>query len=488
MDFAQLIPFVLVCCLSCRFADAYDPVDPKGNIVITWDFVSIQDVYGVMVSIHNNQLYRHIEQPGWRLSWRWHGDEVIWGATGAEATEQGDCHRIRGLVRPHCCEKRPVMVDLPPNTPYTNQVANCCRGGVLSSVMQNNRTATAAFQIVVGSYRHATYHDGTKGPALPTNFGIGVPGYSCSNATKVNATRSSVGKHRHVQALLTWQVTCSYSQFREAASPSCCVSLSSFYNSTIVSCPRCSCSCPLSPTSQQCVRESDQSGVTELLPAGDGEPFFRCTEHMCPVRVHWHVKINYREYWRVKVTITNYNLIKNYSDWNLVVQHPNLQSLTKLFSFNYQPLIQYGTLSKSHSLTLSALSSKWTIKKKVAAGFCRRHGDVLGDPVLQRDAAAGRECADGDHTEEGQRLHLLRRMGVPEETILRRPRVRHAAAGSVPLAAQRRPGNTRLVGAAAADRRLLLAVAIHFHPRVKDRFPLRYRETSRCIIFNRCES
>ncbi|KAG8082831.1 hypothetical protein GUJ93_ZPchr0014g46940 [Zizania palustris] len=345
MDFAQLIPFVLVCCLSCRFADAYDPVDPKGNIVITWDFVSIQDVYGVMVSIHNNQLYRHIEQPGWRLSWRWHGDEVIWGATGAEATEQGDCHRIRGLVRPHCCEKRPVMVDLPPNTPYTNQVANCCRGGVLSSVMQNNRTATAAFQIVVGSYRHATYHDGTKGPALPTNFGIGVPGYSCSNATKVNATRSSVGKHRHVQALLTWQVTCSYSQFREAASPSCCVSLSSFYNSTIVSCPRCSCSCPLSPTSQQCVRESDQSGVTELLPAGDGEPFFRCTEHMCPVRVHWHVKINYREYWRVKVTITNYNLIKNYSDWNLVVQHPNLQSLTKLFSFNYQPLIQYGTLN-----------------------------------------------------------------------------------------------------------------------------------------------
>ncbi|KAL5216516.1 hypothetical protein ABZP36_007917 [Zizania latifolia] len=94
-------------------------------------------------------------------------------------------------------------------------------------------------------------------------------------------------------------------------------------------------------------RESDQSGMTEL-PAGDGEPVgpvFRCTEHMCPVRVHWHVKINYREYWRVKVTITNYNLVKNYSDWNLVVQHPNLQSLTQLFSFNYQPLIQYGTLN-----------------------------------------------------------------------------------------------------------------------------------------------
>jgi hypothetical protein len=28
-----------------------------------------------------------------------------------------------------------------------------------------------------------------------------VPGYSCSNATKVNATRSPIGRHRHVQSL-----------------------------------------------------------------------------------------------------------------------------------------------------------------------------------------------------------------------------------------------------------------------------------------------
>ncbi|RVW76287.1 COBRA-like protein 7 [Vitis vinifera] len=30
------------------------------------------------VSIINYQLYRHIETPGWKLSWTWPGDEVIW--------------------------------------------------------------------------------------------------------------------------------------------------------------------------------------------------------------------------------------------------------------------------------------------------------------------------------------------------------------------------------------------------------------------------
>lgn len=75
-------------------------------------------------------------------------------------------------------------------------------------------------------------------------------------------------------------------------------------------------------------------------------PLVTCSRHMCPISVHWHVKQSYKEYWRVKITITNYNCVKNYSYWTLVVQHPNLQSLTQLFSFNYHPLNQYGTISK----------------------------------------------------------------------------------------------------------------------------------------------
>lgn len=75
-------------------------------------------------------------------------------------------------------------------------------------------------------------------------------------------------------------------------------------------------------------------------------PLVQCTSHMCPVRIHWHVKLNYREYWRVKVTITNFNFNMNYSQWNLVVQHPNFNNLTRIFSFNYKGLTPYSVISK----------------------------------------------------------------------------------------------------------------------------------------------
>ncbi|KAK3144114.1 hypothetical protein QOZ80_4AG0308970 [Eleusine coracana subsp. coracana] len=354
MGTRNLVLFALFCYLSSRStvpSDAYDPIDPNSNITVNWDIQSINNdstsasTYTVMVSIHNYQLYRHIEQPGWRLSWNWPGMEVIWDSRGAEATEQGDCKHVAGPKLPHCCERRPTMVDLPPSAPYTMQVTNCCRGGVLSSLTQNNATALGAFQMSVGSFKVA--RQGKVEPEKPWGFDLGVPGYTCSNATDVPPTRTKVDKRRYVQVLFTWRVICSFSQYREAPAPSCCVSLSSFYNSTIVTCPKCSCACRSAPSSSRCVSGTDQSTV-HALPGGDDDsaaPIVRCSDHMCPIRVHWHVKTNYRQYWRVKVTINNYNQVKNYSDWNLVMQHPNLQSLTQLFSFNYHPLIQYGTLN-----------------------------------------------------------------------------------------------------------------------------------------------
>lgn len=190
---------------------------------------------------------------------------------------------------------------------------------------------------------------------------------------------------------VTWEITCSYSQFRESETPSCCVSLSTFYNSTIVSCPRCSCGCQGEPTlptcSRQaspfppwifsethhlcswCCRDGEQSNFLQL-PNGDGgsttSPAVLCTPHMCPIRVHWHVKENYREYWRVKVTITNFNMYSNYSDWNLVIQHPNFRSILQIFSFNYLPLVQYGEISECSPL-----------RSSIAACRCGWSPDVL---------------------------------------------------------------------------------------------------------------
>ncbi|XP_037455055.1 COBRA-like protein 7 [Triticum dicoccoides] len=221
------------------------------------------------------------------------------------------------------------MMDLGPGTPYNLQVANCCRGGVLSSLVQNSKAATSTFRMIVGNF--APSSDG--GPQMPFNFSIGVPGYTCSNATVVPPSRTQFDKQRHIQALMTWQVLCFYSQTVAAPRKSCCVSLFTFYSSVVVECPRCICgACPVTSMAPQC-------------KGPKAEPAARCTGHMCPIQVHWHIKKSYREYWRVKMTVNNFNTLKNFSDWNLLVQHPGMQNLTEVFSFNHHPLVQYGTIN-----------------------------------------------------------------------------------------------------------------------------------------------
>jgi hypothetical protein len=42
-----LIELRSVICFLYVLTDAYDPVDPNGNIIINWDFQSIENVYTV---------------------------------------------------------------------------------------------------------------------------------------------------------------------------------------------------------------------------------------------------------------------------------------------------------------------------------------------------------------------------------------------------------------------------------------------------------
>jgi hypothetical protein len=73
----------------------------------------------------------------------------------------------------------------------------------------------------------------------------------------------------------------------------------------------------------------------------------QCTCHMCSIRVHWHVKANYKEYWGVKITVINLNYRMNYSQWNLVAKNSNFNSLTSISSFNYTDL-NFHRLTSEH--------------------------------------------------------------------------------------------------------------------------------------------
>lgn len=331
-------------------AEAYDPLDPNGNITIKWDIMQwTSDGYVAVVSIYNYHKYRHIQAPGWNLGWVWAKKEIIWTMVGGQTTEQGDCSQFKGNI-PHCCKRDPAVVDLLPGTPYNMQVANCCKGGVLNSWIQDPVSAVASFQISVG--RSGTTNYTVK---APLNFTLKAPGpgYSCGVAHVVKPPTKFISQdgRRTTQAHVTWSVACTYSQFVAQRAPTCCVSLSSFYNETIVYCPKCSCGCR-NTRPGSCVEGNSPylASVVNGLGKSSMGPLVECTPHMCPIKVHWHVKFNYKEYWRVKITVTNWNYRMNYSQWNLVVQHPNFDKVTTIFSFNYKSLNPYGVINDTAML------------------------------------------------------------------------------------------------------------------------------------------
>lgn len=78
-----------------------------------------------------------------------------------------------------------MVIDLLPGAPYNKQVANCCKGGVLSSMLQEPDKALAAFQLQVGGM--ISKNDTIV--SLPENFTLGLDGYTCGPLEQVAATK-----------------------------------------------------------------------------------------------------------------------------------------------------------------------------------------------------------------------------------------------------------------------------------------------------------
>uniref|UniRef100_A0A1D1YE18 COBRA-like protein n=1 Tax=Anthurium amnicola TaxID=1678845 RepID=A0A1D1YE18_9ARAE len=323
-----MAPLVLLFNIS---ADCYDTLDPNGNITVTFDIDKwTDDGYMARVTLHNYYLYRHVESPGWKLGWAWGRGEVIWSMAGALATQQGNCSRFPSRV-PYSCKRSPVVVDLPLDAPSENRSAGCCRGGILAASAIDPTRSLTSFELVVGNLGKDP-KTGVPVARPPGNLTLMAPGpgYTCGPLEDESPTVIPVaGGQREEQVFRTWKSSCTYSLFQARGEPPCCVSLSTFYNPDVTPCPSCSCGC------------EDQGSATSLCTRweaptapGNATTSVWCTDHMCPVQVHWHIKNNYRDHWRVKLTVSNYNYVAKYSDWNVVVQHPGFRQPTKAGGFN----------------------------------------------------------------------------------------------------------------------------------------------------------
>ncbi|OMO79864.1 Glycosyl-phosphatidyl inositol-anchored, plant [Corchorus olitorius] len=267
--------------MSLIFASAYGLLDPNENINIKWDIMSwTPDGYVAMVTISNLRMYRQIMSPGWTLG----------------------------------CNKSPSIVDLLHGVPPNQQVRGCYKGSLLGSSGQNRAAAVSSFQITVG-------HSGTskKSVKVPKNFYFlgPKPGYSCSAAVMVPPSiYFSANSRRKTRAM--------NSVFFKSFSINGILALPWSLVFNVVS------SASLAPKIQTFI----ENGDTQLL---------QCTKHMCPIQVHWHVKVNYWKYWRVKMNITYFYYHMNYSHWNLVVQHPNLNNVIQVDNFTYKLLFYQST-------------------------------------------------------------------------------------------------------------------------------------------------
>ncbi|KAK3029029.1 hypothetical protein RJ639_040081 [Escallonia herrerae] len=237
------------------------------------------------VTIQNYYLYRHVDKPGWKLGWTWARNEVILSMSGAVATQQGNCSSFK-VQKPHSCEKDPIIIDLPESM-QQNRSEDCCRDGLLSAWSINPFKSFSSFEVTVGNV------GGTSSVSKPSSLTLRSPGpgYTCGLIVDTDPTVSSViGGRREEQV----------------------------YN------------CMCMWNREDSLSQSDPDLV-------------HCTDHMCPLSVHWHVKNNYKTHWRVKLTISNYNYGKNYTDWNVLVQHPAFSQPATTYSFNSTVLPTVGT-------------------------------------------------------------------------------------------------------------------------------------------------
>jgi hypothetical protein len=104
---------------------------------------------------------------------------------GSQAAEQGDCSKFVGDI-PHSYKKDPTIVDLLPSAPYSQRVLHCCKGGSLSSSLQDFSNSVAGFKITVGRVEASK-----KIVKLPQHFKLEAPGpgYSCGPAKIVQPTQ-----------------------------------------------------------------------------------------------------------------------------------------------------------------------------------------------------------------------------------------------------------------------------------------------------------
>ncbi|KAG2645791.1 COBRA-like protein 10 [Panicum virgatum] len=334
----------------------------KADLTFAYDVLqATTNNYQVQVTIDNWSPISRLDN--WNLTWEWKRGEFIYSMKGAYTLlkEGPACiyspaagyYKDLDFTPVYNCEKRPVIVDLPPEREKDTAVGNvpyCCKNGTLLPPTMDPSKSRAMFQMQVFKMPPDLNRTALYPPQSWKISGKLNPQYTCGQPIRVSPQEfpDATGLLSSTPAVASWQVACNITRPKRRASK-CCVSFSAFYNDSVVPCGTCACGCGndtatcdpdaralLLPPEALLVPFENRTAkarawarikhwrVPNPMPCADS----------CGLSINWHVINNYKSGWSARMTIFNWQDY-TFKDWfAAVTMGDHYSGYENVYSFN----------------------------------------------------------------------------------------------------------------------------------------------------------
>jgi len=334
----------------------------KGDLTFAYDVLqATTNNYQVQVTIDNWSPISRLDN--WNLTWEWKRGEFIYSMKGAYTLlkEGPACiyspaagyYKDLDFTPVYNCEKRPVIVDLPPEREKDTAVGNvpyCCKNGTLLPPTMDPSKSRAMFQMQVFKMPPDLNRTALYPPQSWKISGKLNPQYTCGQPIRVSPQEfpDATGLLSSTPAVASWQVACNITRPKRRASK-CCVSFSAFYNDSVVPCGTCACGCgndtaTCDPDARALLLPPEALLVpfenrTAKARAWARIKHWRVPNPMpcadtCGLSINWHVINNYKSGWSARMTIFNWQDY-TFKDWfAAVTMGDHYSGYENVYSFN----------------------------------------------------------------------------------------------------------------------------------------------------------
>ncbi|KAL5225107.1 hypothetical protein ABZP36_011746 [Zizania latifolia] len=334
----------------------------KADLTIAYDVLqAFGNNYMAQVTIDNWSPISRLDN--WNLTWEWKRGEFIYNMRGAYTlTKEGPAcvyspaagyYKDFDFTPVYSCEKRPIVVDLPPEREKDKDVGNvpfCCKNGTLLPPTMDEAKSRATFQMQVYKVPPDLNRTALYPPQNWRITGKLNPKYVCRQPIRVSPMEfpDATGLMSSTPAVASWQVACNITRPKKRAAK-CCVSFSAYYNDSVVPCNTCACGCgndtaTCDPDGRAMMLPSEalllpfdnrtakarawakikHRRVPNPMPCGDN----------CGLSINWHIVNNYKSGWAARITIFNWQDY-TFKDWfAAVTMGDHYSGYENVYSFN----------------------------------------------------------------------------------------------------------------------------------------------------------